>query len=144
MMSSFLDRAAEIGPKSGSVPVDITSLRTDISLPVETTGEPIEITREQECLLWHNTTLARDKKDIPCALLKVYAETLKPSGVPVYVWFPTVVGIVLMLTLCCQCYRRKKEVVEEEPLNQPVIGYYSNAQAPLCQPVIAYCSNRVE
>lgn len=144
MMSSFVNHAAEMGTVRESAPVDITSLRTDISLPKDTSGTPIEITREQECLLWHNTTITQEKKEIPCALLKVYAGTMTRPGVPVYVWFPTVIGIVIVLTLCCQCWRRKKEMVEEEPLNQTVIGYYSNVQAPLNQPVIAYCSNRIE
>lgn len=141
MMSSFLNRATDMEKKT--VPVDITSLRTDVIVTTGS-GSPIEITREQECLLWHNMTMVKERKEIPCALLKVYADTLKPTGVPVYVWFPTVIGIVIVLALCCQCCRRKKEVIEEEPLNQPVIGYCSNIQAPPSQPVIGYCSNRIE
>lgn len=129
MMSTFLEQAAIKGSEAQTF--DVTSSYINVKSFIQSTGSPVEVTREQDCVIWHNTTAHKESNHIPCALLKEYANTMIPSGLPVYVWLPIILGIVMTLAICCQCCCRtrkyfKDEVVEvESPLNQhcPADGY---------------------
>lgn len=127
MISTFLERAAAepAGPQLNQL--DITSPQIDVHNFINATGEPLDVTSEQECIIWHNSTMSKERSKVPCALLKRYAETLRPSGVPVYVWLPVLLATCVAITICCQCCCRKKvDRKEEAPLNETtVLGYSS-------------------
>lgn len=130
MMSSFIDRAAEM-PEFYEDPnlVDISSSRIDVKPYLQNNGAPLKVNRDQKCVLWHNVTDFKDTNHIPCALLKEYAETMKPSGVPVYIWLPTLVFTVLGISLCCHfCKFKKKNSYSKEdvPLSQNTVGSRTN------------------
>ncbi|KAJ2952936.1 hypothetical protein O0L34_g7307 [Tuta absoluta] len=127
MLSSFLDKP-EL--KSTGNTLDITTTQINIKPYLQKTpvGSPIVVRREQECVAWHNTTTDKQRYEIPCALLKQYAETMKPAGLPVYVWLPTTIAIVVAIAVCCQnCYSRKKEFKDDAPHHQATVeGYLLN------------------
>lgn len=130
IMSSFLNQTNDMNIYNAtSLKVDITSSVTDVQ-PTVDDGNRLQVTNDQVCMLWHNRTMIKERKDIPCALLKQYADTIKSSGVPVYIWLPTLVSIVIIISLCCYyCSKRKKDHKEEAPLNHdPVVGYCSNVR----------------
>ncbi|XP_072944056.1 uncharacterized protein [Epargyreus clarus] len=125
IMSSFMERSPESHFPDPAA-LDITSSQIDIKPFMNSTGSPIKVTRDQECVVWHNTSMGTEKSEIPCALLKEYAETMKPSGIPVYVWLPVTLIVVVAIYVCCQCCCYKKKTVKEEvPLNRPIVGYCS-------------------
>lgn len=129
MMSTFLEHAEIKGSEAQTF--DVTSSYINVKSFIQSTGSPVEVTRDQDCVIWHNTTVHKENNHIPCALLKEYANTMIPSGWPVYMWLPITLGIVVTLAICCQCCCRKRrdfkdEVVEvESPLNHqcPAGGY---------------------
>lgn len=127
MISTFLERAAAEpnGPHPNQL--DITSPQIDVNNFINATGAPLDVTSEQECVIWHNSTMNKERSKVPCALLKKYAETLKPSGVPVYIWLPVLLSTCVAITICCQCFcRKKRDRKEEAPLNDTtVLGYSS-------------------
>lgn len=124
MMSSFLDKTVAHGPDT----FDVNSAQINVKPYLNTTGVPIVVNNDQECVIWHNTTEKQNRNTIPCALLKEYSKTLKPTGIPVYVWLPITLSIVIAISVFCQCCCKKtKHVKEEVPLNQnPVVGYCPN------------------
>lgn len=124
MMSSFLEKT--VIEKDTKNTFDIAS--SQIKINSSRADFPLVVTREQECVIWYNATADHVKSNIPCALLKEYANTMIPSGVPVYIWLPITLGIVITISACCQCCCKKKKVIREEtPLNQqPVEGYCLN------------------
>ncbi|XP_037295532.1 uncharacterized protein LOC119189567 [Manduca sexta] len=131
MMSTFMDRVASMKHlESDSQTIDVATSYIDVKPFLQNNGTPIKITREQECVLWHNLTFSKERNHVPCALLYEYSKTMKPSGVPVYIWLPALVGSVIAVTLCCKCCnmcKKEKVVKEEQPLNQAkVLGYCSN------------------
>ncbi|KAI8434758.1 hypothetical protein MSG28_003279 [Choristoneura fumiferana] len=128
MMSTFMERTLKINHDDPNV-FDITSAQIDVKPFINNTGLPLAVNGHQDCVIWHNATMLQERKSIPCALLKEYAETMKPSGIPVYIWLPMTLAIVLTLYICCQCIcRRRREKTEAMPINQSsvVIGYCSH------------------
>lgn len=130
MVSTFMERAAAEpqGPRPQANQFDITTSHIDVTSFVKTNSSetPLEVTTEQECVIWHNTSLTKESNKVPCALLKQYAETLKAGGVPVYIWLPATLALVLGISACCQCCNRKKRLKEEAPLAETtVLGYSS-------------------
>lgn len=126
MLSTFMETTSQ---QTNETPhLDITSSQIDVDPYVSSKGAPIPVTPDQECVLWHNTTLTKGKHQIPCTLLKKYSETLKPAGVPVYIWFPLTLAGVIIVVVFCQCFSKKsKDPKEEEAINDfTVIGYSSH------------------
>ncbi|CAH4037266.1 unnamed protein product [Pieris brassicae] len=124
MMSSFMDRSPEsLIPNPEAL--DITSPQIDVRPYISHTGSALQVTRDQECIIWHNATISREKNAIPCALLKEYAETMKPSGIPVYVWLPITIGTVITIYILCQCCCKSKSR-KDESLKPSVIRFYSH------------------
>lgn len=125
VMSSFVARSPESflpGPNA----LDITSPQIDMKPFLQHNGSTLKITREHECVLWHNTTLNKERNIIPCTLLKEYSETMKPSGIPVYVWLPSTLALVITIYVFCYCICKRKIRKEQEPVNNgTIIGYYS-------------------
>lgn len=124
MISSFITST----PTNQTKSVDITSSNIDVKAYLGTSGAPLEVTPDQVCVLWHNlTTYQVRSHHVPCALLKEYANTVKPIGVPVYVWLPTLLGAIILIYVCCQCCRKKKDesVKEVAPLNDVPVAVYS-------------------
>ncbi|VVC95318.1 unnamed protein product, partial [Leptidea sinapis] len=81
MMSSFMERSPErLLPDPDAL--DITSCLIDIRPFILHNETFLQVTREQECIIWHNVSITKEKNVIPCALLREYAETMKPSGIP--------------------------------------------------------------
>ncbi|CAG9585228.1 unnamed protein product [Danaus chrysippus] len=126
LLSSFMERSPEsLIPDPDAL--DITSPQIDIRPFIYHNGTTLKVTWEQECVLWRNVTLNREKNVVPCALLKTYSETMKPSGIPVYVWLPSTIAIVIAIYVACQCFFRRKIKKESQPFNQGVvIGYCTN------------------
>ncbi|XP_063378635.1 uncharacterized protein LOC134665600 [Cydia fagiglandana] len=126
IMSTFIERKTKINREDSNT-FDVTSSLIDVKSFINNTGYPILINRHQDCVIWHNTSAAQKNAHFDCALLKEYADTMKPGGVPVYIWLPVTLAIVLTLYITCQCIcRKKKEQKEEVPLNQAaIIGYCS-------------------
>ncbi|CAH0604846.1 unnamed protein product [Chrysodeixis includens] len=126
MISSFIETGGK-KPSNKTRLVDIASSQINVKPFIRDTGPPLEVTKDQECVLWHNLTTQKERNHVPCALLKEYANTVKPAGVPVYIWLPTLLGTVIAVYLCCECFckNKEKEVVKEEaPLNElRVPGY---------------------
>ncbi|OWR48981.1 hypothetical protein KGM_212144 [Danaus plexippus plexippus] len=120
LLSSFMERSPEsLIPDPDAL--DITSPQIDIRPFIYHNGTTLKVTWEQECVLWRNVTLNREKNVVPCALLKTYSETMKPSGIPVYVWLPSTIAIVIAIYVACQCFFRKKIKKESQPFNQGVV-----------------------
>lgn len=128
MISSFIETTTM--KVNNSRLVDIASSQINVKPFLKDTGPPLVVSMDQECVLWHNLTMHKERNHVPCALLKEYANTVRPSGVPVYIWLPTLLGTVIAVYLCCECFCKKKEketVKEEAPLNElRVPGYRSN------------------
>lgn len=128
MISSFVESTVAKGNDSRQV--DISSSKIDVKPFLKDNGPALQVTNEQECVLWHNLTMHKERNHVPCALLKEYANTVRQSGVPTYIWLPTLLGTIIAIYLCCACFCRKKEketVKEEAPLNElRVQGYCSN------------------
>ncbi|CAK1545234.1 unnamed protein product [Leptosia nina] len=124
MMSSFMDRSPESHFPNPDA-LDITSPQIDVRPFILYNGSSIQVTRDQECILWHNSTGFKDKSVMPCALLKEYAETMKPSGIPVYVWLPLTVGTVITIYVLCQCCC-KSQARKDDPLKPALIRFNSH------------------
>ncbi|XP_031768384.2 uncharacterized protein LOC116413411 [Galleria mellonella] len=127
MMSSFMANAtAKEDPNAETF--DISSSLIHVH-PNVSTGSSLEVTNRQECTIWHNSTMNRENHTIPCTLLKQYADTVKSSGLPVYIWLPLLLAVVLAIYICCQCCakKNKEDLKETAPLNQMNnMGYCSN------------------
>ena len=125
MISTFVDSSVT----DDSHPVDIKSSSNDVKPFVKDTGPALEVTDEQECVLWHNLTTHKEQNHVPCALLKKYADSVRQT-VPTNIWMPTLLGTIIAIYVCCACCWKKKEketVKEEAPLNElRVPGYCSN------------------
>lgn len=131
MMSSFINHTAEMRYiDSESHMVDITSSHVDMKSFLHNNGTPIKITRSQDCLLWHNLSFVTERKHVPCALLMVYAETMKPAGVPVYIWLPALLATVISVSVCCKCCnvcKTRKAYITEVPINPTtIVSYHSD------------------
>lgn len=132
LVSSFVNDSGEMERfTEASVIVDVNS--TQVINATESRSVVIvdlKKINELECVIWHNLTLHKERKIVPCALLKEYSKSIKPWGVPFYIWLPTLIGIVIIMLFYCRvCCFRRKQYKEEEPLNQqPGIGYASNSQ----------------
>lgn len=125
VMSSFMESVAR--PKAESHLVDIKSSHIEVEPFVKNSDDSIKITRDQECVLWHNMTMLKERNNVPCALLKAYSETMKPSGVPVYIWLPVLVVTVIIISLCCRFWRVKKKndyITDDDLFRQPPHGNY--------------------
>ncbi|CAH0406376.1 unnamed protein product [Chilo suppressalis] len=112
------------------VPVtfDIVSAHVDVKPYLSENMTLLVVSRDQDCVIWHNMTMTKERHTVSCTLLKEYAETMKPVGVPVYIWMPallsTIVGIYIICYCCCRKPKNKKE---DLPLNpNSVYRYCSN------------------
>lgn len=122
-----MENATNLGPESRTF--DIAKAHIDVKSYLNSTGPPMEVTNSQECVLWHNISEHREKNTIPCALLKEYAVTVKYSGVPVYIWLPSLLLSVVGVWLCCRCCTRKDKgrIKEAYPLTEAtVVGNYAS------------------
>ncbi|CAG4911728.1 unnamed protein product [Colias eurytheme] len=125
MMSSFMERSPEsLIPNPEAL--DITSPQIDVRPFIQYNGTALQDTKDYECVIWHNSSLSKEKNTVPCALLKEYAETMKPSGVPVYVWLPITIGVVIAIYVICQCCCKSKPRKNETPLKPNVVRFYSH------------------
>lgn len=123
LMSSFMERSPESFLPDPNA-LDITSSQIDVKPYLHPNESILKVTREQECILWHNMTLNKERNVIPCALLKEYSETMKPSGIPVYVWLPSTLALVTTIYMFCYCCCKRRVKKEETPFNDnTVIGY---------------------
>ncbi|XP_064071699.1 uncharacterized protein LOC135193385 [Vanessa tameamea] len=126
LMSSFIERSPEsFLPGPGAL--DITSPQIDIRPFLQHNGSTLKITREQECVLWHNTTLNKERNVIACALLKEYSETMKPSGIPVYVWLPSTLALVMTIYIFGYCFCKRRIRKEKEPVNNGMVIDYCSS-----------------
>ncbi|KAI5632093.1 hypothetical protein NE865_15208 [Phthorimaea operculella] len=122
MMSSFLEQPELKGPDV--ITFDVTTAYIQLRPFVEdkTTVYPIEVSKVAECVMWHNTTDNKERNVVPCLLLKEYSYTMKPlgvtqfaAGVPVYIWVPTLIALILILAFCGQsCFKKKNDPVTIE------------------------------
>lgn len=106
---------------------DILAAHVNVKPFLQGNGSELEVRRDQECVIWHNLTLNQERHIVPCSLLEQYAETMRPSGVPVYIWMPILLGTIVSIYIFCYCCCRKKSRKEDAPLNQTTVpGYRSN------------------
>ncbi|CAG9783898.1 unnamed protein product [Diatraea saccharalis] len=107
---------------------DIVSANVDVKPFISKNMTELVVSRDQDCVIWHNMTMTKERHTLSCSLLKEYAETMRPAGVPVYIWMPSllavIVGIYIFSYCCCRKQKDKKEGV---PLNpNSVYRYCSN------------------
>ncbi|KPI91635.1 hypothetical protein RR46_15139 [Papilio xuthus] len=126
MMSSFVDSSNNF--LKNPHPLDITTAQINVRALVHNNGTVIKVTKDQECVIWHNSTIKNEHVMIPCALLKNYADTMRPHGLPVYVWLPLTLATVIGIYIFCQsCFTQKKSHIDETPCNPTLTtSYFSN------------------
>ncbi|CAH2073532.1 unnamed protein product, partial [Iphiclides podalirius] len=127
MMSSFVDSSGRY--MKDSHPLDITTAQINVKALVTSNRTAIKVNQNQECVIWHNSTVKNERVIIPCALLKDYADTMKPHGLPVYVWLPLTLASVIGIYIFCQscCKPQKQAAIDETPCNPTVTSnYFSN------------------
>lgn len=120
VLSTFVERSPESFLPDPNA-LDISSPQIDIRpfLPHDSTT--LKVTRDMDCLLWHNNTLDKHRYTLPCALLMQYSDTMKPSGIPVYVWLPSTLALVITIYLLCYCFCKRRVRKEALPINSGLI-----------------------
>nr|XP_021185057.2 uncharacterized protein LOC110372578 isoform X2 [Helicoverpa armigera] len=128
MISTFIETEPEsTNTLNDPGQVDISSSKIDVEAFVKDQGPALKVTNDQECVLWHNLTMHKERNHVPCALLKEYADTVRQAGVPAYIWVPILLTIIISVYFCCLCYCKKKEKdKEKEAVNEviPLNGLY--------------------
>lgn len=76
--------------------------------------DTLDITPNQDCVLWHNTTEMSSYNVVPCELLVRYAETLEEPGIPVWFWFALTTPFIITWMYSIIKRRREKKEKEEE------------------------------
>ncbi|CAB3255337.1 unnamed protein product [Arctia plantaginis] len=96
MISSF----TESSPNNNLNTIDITSSEIKVK-PDLYDGSTLQVTEDQECVLWRNISTRNERHSVPCELLKKYADTVQPSLVEplMYVFIP-IFGTGIMVILC--------------------------------------------
>lgn len=141
MMSSFMERPNntkaievlsqtkmknETSDETGADSFNILSSHVNVKPFLSSNESVFEVRRNQDCVIWHNLTLNTERHVVPCSLLEQYAETMKPSGVPVYIWMPILLATIVTIYIFCYCCCRKKVKKEDAPLTQTVVAGYSS------------------
>jgi hypothetical protein len=119
------DDANGTEPTEKPFSVDITTANIDVSSYLTKNESVMVIGYDQVCMIWHNITMNKERHNIPCALLKQYADTMKPAGMPFYIGLPLFLCAAVSVYICCYfCCRKKKDQKEEMPLYQNSVYRY--------------------
>lgn len=115
IISTFMDRSANDVPDSETDDLDITSDEVDDSSGtyLNDTGDPLDVSQNQDCLLWYNTSQTSTHSVVPCALLKEYAGTLETPGFPLYVWLPMTILASIFFVWLCRCCKMKNDYYQK-------------------------------
>ncbi|XP_047021846.1 uncharacterized protein LOC124631476 isoform X2 [Helicoverpa zea] len=124
MISTFIEPAPTTNVNDSSL-IDITLLQIDVSPFLMDNNSAIEVTNEQECVIWYNLTIVKEARvhHFSCALLKEYANSLTESGIPAYIWLPVLVLSVMVSCIGCVWYREKrsKKIIRSTNLSRTTV-----------------------